>query len=300
MKPTRLLQRILVLGETHFVGRALMEKLLEENLQLECWVFDSTIFNHLPTKFHTRLHLLDVLNRDFLLDGWKLYRWDTILHIVSNYADNCLYYKSELQYQKSLLGDVLNGVAEEINFEPLYVEIDSDWVFAESEEMINKSVDEKTISYLETYSPRISIDTTNILSVDMQASHWIFNFISTLKSRDKFGVPCDGMALRDWIAVEDYIDAICVVLMKGELGNQYTVVGFNEWTNYDLMLLIGATYDRLEIRENGAFKTQLCNEKIVCRSSYKETKMGVSYIALDDSYSPRSIYDVIEQLVTKA
>lgn len=297
MKPTRSLQRILIVGETHFVGKTLMEKLFDENPQLECWVLDDTIYNHLSLQFHSRLHLLDCLNKESLLEACNLFNWNAILHIVSNYTENSLNYKSEREYQKSTLGWVLREIANKSSLQPLYIEIETDWVFSNLEEMIQKSVNKEDISYLEAYPHRISIDTTNILSSDMQSNHWIFNFIRTLKSRDSFGVPCDGMTLRDWISKEDYIDAICVVLANGELGNRYTVVGLNEWTNYDLMLLIGATYDRLEIRENGAFKFKLCNEKIVCRSSYKETKIGLNFMCLDKTFKPKSVYDIVDELI---
>lgn len=297
MKSTRSLQRILIIGETHFVGRALIEKLFDENSQLECWLLDSTIYNHLSPQFHSRLHLLNFLNKESLLNAWFTFKWEAVLYIVSNYTENSLYYKSEREYQKSILGWVLREIANESVLQPLYVEIETDWVFSDLEGAIQKSIDKKEISYLEAYPHRISIDTTNILSVDMQSNHWIFNFIRTLKSSNRFGVPCDGVVLRDWISKEDYIEAICVILAKGEVGSQYTVVGFNEWTNYDLMLLIGATYDRLEIRENGVFKFKLCNEKISCRKSYKQTKIGLSFLSLHETFKPKSVYDIVDELI---
>ena len=300
MKPTRSLQRILVIGETHFVGKRLIIQFLKEHQDVEIWVEESAMFNDISKQINRKIHFLEVSNEKNLLEAWQIYSWDIILHLVSNYGENDAEYKIQLANQKSFIGGAVSKLVETTNLKPLYVEIESDWVFSKSvSRELEAEVVENNILYLENYAHRICIETTNILSKDMQPNHWVLSFIASLKSKKKFGVPYGGAILRDWIALEDYVEAIINILKKGSVGEDYTVIGFNEWTNYDLMLLIGATYDRLEIRENGAFKTQLCNEKIVCRSSYKETKMGVSYIALDDLYSPRSIYDVIEQLVTK-
>ena len=298
MKPIRLLQRILMLGETPFVGSALVAQLLSKNQELEIWVTESNVFDNVPEDLKHRVHVLNASTKKDLVEEWRMYSWDTVLHIVSTYEENAIAYKAALRNQRSLVGGSILEIVQSTYLEPLYVEIETDWVFEEIIGGLEEGVDEVDLLYLENYTNRIEVETTNILSKDMQPSHWIFSFIKSLENKTNFGVPCDAKVLRDWIALEDYIEAICVVLSKGNVvGDQYTVVGFNEWTNYDLMLLIGATYDRRESRENGTFKYQLCNDTISCRSSYKETKIGVSYLMLNDTFKPKSMYDIVEQLV---
>lgn len=274
-----------------------MEKLFDENPQLECWVFDNAVFDCIPAKFHGRLNLLNTLNKEMLIKAWKTYSWDAVLHLVSKYKENAVGYKKEIQNQRSLIGGVISEIFSSLGQKPFYVEIETDWVFDKELGGIDEVAEEINVLYLENYAHRICIETTNLLSKYMQANHWIFSFIRSLEDKSNFGVPCNAMVLRDWIALGDYIEAINTILKNGNVGEKYTVVGLNEWTNYDLMLLIGATYDRLEIRENGAFKFKLCNEKIVCRSSYKETKMGLNFMCLDETFKPKSVYDIVDELI---
>lgn len=293
MKPSRSLQRILIIGETHFVGKALVVDLLKNNPQLEIWVNAS-----IPTIDDVRLHVLSDVDQQNLFNAWKAHKWEAVLHVVSKYTANSIAYKAELRSQKSVLGGVLQQLTAETDLKPLYVEIETDWVFGEVEN-IEHVVDEKAIADLENYIPKITIETTNILAVDMQPNHWIFQLIQALESDTCFGVPKEARVLRDWIAKEDYVAAIQTILEKGVVGKQYNVVGFNEWTNYDLMLLIGAAFDKLKTKENGAFKVNIRNEKIPCRNGYQETKIGICYLGIQENHKPKCMYDIVEQLVLK-
>ena len=297
MKLSRSLQRILILGETHFVGRALMIQLLKQNLEVQIWVTEANVIEELPNALRHRVHLLKASTQKDLVGAWQIYSWDTVLHIVSIYEENGIGYKTTLQNQKGLIGGAILEIVQSTFLEPLYVEIETDWVFDEAIEEIEEEAEEADLVYLDSYANQITIETTNILSPGMQPNHWIFSFIKSLENKTNFGVPCSARVLRDWIALEDYAEAIHTILIKGKSIEQYTVVGFNEWTNYDLMLLIGAMYDRRESRENGTFKYQLCNELISCRQSYKETKIGLSYLELNSKYVPQAMYDIIDDVI---
>lgn len=265
--------------------------LLKNNPQLEIWG-DASI----SSIDDARLRVLNNVNQQNLLNAWQEYRWEAVLHLVSKYTENSVAYKAQLRSQKSVLGSVLQQLTVETDLKPLYVEIETDWVY-NGGETIEEVLDETAIAYLENYPQKISIETTNILAVDMQPNHWIFHLIQALESDACYGVPKEARVLRDWIAKEDYVEAIQTVLKEGIIGKQYNIVGFNEWTNYDLMLLIGAAFDKLKSKENGAFKVNIRNEKIPCRNGYKETKIGVCYLEIKENHKPKCMYDIVEQLV---
>lgn len=296
MNHVRSLRRILVLGELQFVGSALVEQLCRENLELECWFLDEMIFEYISTEFHQRIFILEDFNEDSLLKGFREQLWDSVFHFVSFYSNNSDQYKLDIQFKNQLLGLVL----ENLESKPFYFEVESDWVYNFKEESSEFDVDihvESSVERLKYYKNRINVETTNLLSAHMQPNHWIFNFIESLKEKSSFGVPCQGHVLRDWLFLEDYILALSHILKNGKSGERYTVVGLNEWSNYDLMLLIGSTYDRLKIKENGSFKAFLCNRELACRKSYNLTKNGLKYFSLNKSHKPLSIYEIIEDLV---
>jgi dTDP-glucose 4,6-dehydratase len=60
----------------------------------------------------------------------------------------------------------------------------------------------------------------------------------------------DGGNVRDWLYVEDHVDALLTVLARGAVGRSYNIGGENEATNIDLVRMICAQLDRL--RPEGA------------------------------------------------
>ena len=45
----------------------------------------------------------------------------------------------------------------------------------------------------------------------------------------------DGMNVRDWIFVEDHVEAMYAVILKGEAGNSYCIGGDNQKTNVEVV-----------------------------------------------------------------
>jgi dTDP-glucose 4,6-dehydratase len=44
--------------------------------------------------------------------------------------------------------------------------------------------------------------------------------------------------VRDWLWVEDHVDAIDHIFHRGKIGETYNIGGHNEWTNIDLIKLM--------------------------------------------------------------
>lgn len=44
-----------------------------------------------------------------------------------------------------------------------------------------------------------------------------------------------GINVRDWLYVEDHVEAIATILEKGKVGETYNIGGHNEWRNIDLI-----------------------------------------------------------------
>jgi len=61
-----------------------------------------------------------------------------------------------------------------------------------------------------------------------------------------------GENIRDWLYVEDHVNAIDTIFHKGKLNETYNIGGFNEWKNIDLVKVIIKVTDRLLGREEGS------------------------------------------------
>lgn len=55
--------------------------------------------------------------------------------------------------------------------------------------------------------------------------------------------------MRDWLYVNDHVEAIDLIFHKGKVGDTYNIGGFNEWKNIDLIEVIIKTVDGILGRE---------------------------------------------------
>tara|TARA_B100000941_G_C28457926_1_gene529024 strand:+ start:13 stop:1128 length:1116 start_codon:yes stop_codon:yes gene_type:complete len=55
----------------------------------------------------------------------------------------------------------------------------------------------------------------------------------------------DGQNIRDWLFVEDHVDALLTVISKGDIGETYCIGSNNEKTNLEIVELICAIIDRI-------------------------------------------------------
>ena len=54
----------------------------------------------------------------------------------------------------------------------------------------------------------------------------------------------DGLNIRDWLYVEDHVDAIMMVLNNGKVGESYCIGGYGEKTNLDIVNTICSIMDQ--------------------------------------------------------
>jgi len=69
--------------------------------------------------------------------------------------------------------------------------------------------------------------------------------VAILKALNNESIPLygDGKNIRDWLYVEDHVDAIMLVAKKGELGKSYCIGGYGETTNRDILRMICSCLD---------------------------------------------------------
>lgn len=60
-----------------------------------------------------------------------------------------------------------------------------------------------------------------------------------------------GQNVRDWLFVEDHVQAIDLIFHKGKKGETYNIGGFNQWKNIDLVKLIIKEADKQLNRPKG-------------------------------------------------
>jgi len=62
--------------------------------------------------------------------------------------------------------------------------------------------------------------------------------IQSVLSRKPIPLYGDGMNVRDWLYVQDHVEALWLVLRRGDAGETYNIGGNNEWANLQIVQLI--------------------------------------------------------------
>ena len=76
-------------------------------------------------------------------------------------------------------------------------------------------------------------------------------FINNIRHRRPLPVYGKGENVRDWLYVEDHARAIDTIFHRGTIAETYTIGGFHEWKNIDIIRVIINTVDRLLGRSEG-------------------------------------------------
>lgn len=67
----------------------------------------------------------------------------------------------------------------------------------------------------------------------------------------------DGSNIRDWLYVKDHVEALLMVVEKGELGRSYNIGGENERSNLELVQTLCAILDSKRPKANGSYADQI-------------------------------------------
>ena len=78
-----------------------------------------------------------------------------------------------------------------------------------------------------------------------------------LNAIDKKSIPVygDGKQIRDWLFVEDHVDALLALLRSGTIGETYCIGGENELTNIDIVKNICSILDEVVPLSSGSYSS---------------------------------------------
>ena len=275
-------KRILVTGGAGFIGGAFIENLLLKttsnlfNLDKLSYASNIDRLNLILKKdvnFSKRYKFLnfDLINNDLLNKKINEIEPDLIVHFAaeshvdrsiedpSNFINSNIIGTYNLLNNALLYWNSLNDKSKKDSFRFLHVSTDE--VFGTDKN--NEKFDERT-----AYSPRSPYSATKAAS-DHLVNAWHHTYglptlmtncsnnygpwqfpeklipLTILKAINKKPIPIYGKGdnIRDWLHVEDHINAILLVLENGNLGESYCIGGYGEKTNLEIVSQICKTLD---------------------------------------------------------
>lgn len=260
--------KILITGGAGFIGSALVRKLVKQDkhtvINIDKLTYagnlDSLTFKDLENKYH--FHKVDICSRDEIREIFDHYRPDCIIHLAAESHVDKSIGGPESFIRTNILGtftllevvrDFLNSHGkDEKDFKFLHVSTDE--VYGDltiNEDPFNEehkyapsspyssskaSSDHLVRAWYRTYGlPILITNCSNNYGPFQFPEKLIPNTIISAIRGKSIPIYGNGEQIRDWLYVDDHVEALLNVLEEGTIGQTYNVGGGNEIKNIDVV-----------------------------------------------------------------
>jgi len=115
------------------------------------------------------------------------------------------------------------------------------------------SADHFVRAFFDTHKlPIIISNCSNNYGPNQHREKLIPTVINSLIKKSKIPVYGNGLNIRDWLYVEDHVEAIDMIFHNGTVGETYCIGGKNEMKNIDLIKLIIKEFDYITQNKNSS------------------------------------------------
>ena len=257
-------KKILITGESGFIGSHLTNLFTNKYSNYEIHGLDNLTYasnkdytKHLEKKNNYQFHKIDISHREAILKLFKEFRFTDVIHLAAeSHVDNSI--KNPLLFiQTNILGtlnlldafkEYSSGRFHHISTDEVYGDLNiNDSLFDESSPYNPSSPysaskagsDHLVRAYHRTYGiDTIITSCSNNYGPHQHIEKFIPTIMCSIFRNQKIPIYGNGENIRDWLYVEDHINALDIVFHKGESGETYNIGANNEMSNINLVHLI--------------------------------------------------------------
>lgn len=118
------------------------------------------------------------------------------------------------------------------------------------------SADHLVMSWHRTYGlPVIITHSSNNFGPGQYPEKLIPRMISNALRLKPLPLYGNGQQIRDWLYVEDHVQALIVVIQQGQVGSRYNIAGDNQLKNLDLVTMLTELLDELAVEKRGTLQS---------------------------------------------
>jgi dTDP-glucose 4,6-dehydratase len=278
--------RLIVTGGTGFIGSAVVRQAIKRGYQIinvDSLTYAANEENLLPISAHENYSFeqIDIRNREKLAEFFREYQADAIMHLAAeSHVDRSIdgpadFIETNIVGTFNLL-DVSRSYWEErgkpasfrfhhVSTDEVYGSLPADLSVLFTEETAydprspysasKASSDHLVRAWHETYGlPVVITNCSNNYGPYQFPEKLIPVIILNALAEKPLPIYGDGSNIRDWLFVDDHVDALLRVLQDGEVGRTYNIGGNNELTNLQLVNLLCGILNRLRPRTNGQYE----------------------------------------------
>jgi dTDP-glucose 4,6-dehydratase len=259
---------ILITGGLGFIGSNFYNTFKKKYPEYNLVILDSGTYaadkDNVEDYKNARIIKFSITERERLFKLFENYKFDSVIHFAAeSHVDNSILNPMEF-VQTNIIG-TLNLLDASIKYGiKLFYHISTDEVFGHLGPV--GSFDEKTAydprspysaskassdhfvrAYYHTYGlPVVISNCSNNFGPNQHQEKLIPTIIKSILNGKPIPVYGNGQNVRDWLYVQDHVDAIDMIFHKGKVGETYCIGGRNELNNIRLVRLICDKIDNLK------------------------------------------------------
>ena len=265
------MKNILITGGAGFIGSHLVKHFIKKyphyhiyNIDKLTYASNIKFLNEIENKKNYSFFKIDICDLKSILKLFKDKRITDIIHLAAeSHVDKSI--ESSIEFGKSNVLGTLNLLeAAKLNWKSknknLFYHISTDEVFGTlgekgkfSEESKYKphspysaskaASDHFVRAFNKTYKlPTIISNCSNNYGPNQNKEKFIPTIIYNLMANTEIPIYGDGKNIRDWLFVDDHVNAIDLLFHKGKIGETYCIGGENEYSNIDITKKIISIY----------------------------------------------------------
>jgi dTDP-glucose 4,6-dehydratase len=259
---------VLITGGLGFIGSNFYNTFKKKYPDYNLVILDSETYaadeSNIENHREARIIKFSITERERLFKLFENYKFDSVIHFAAeSHVDNSILNPMEF-VQTNIIG-TLNLLDASIKYGiKLFYHISTDEVFGHLGAV--GSFDEKTAydprspysaskassdhfvrAYYHTYGlPVVISNCSNNFGPNQHQEKLIPTIIKSILNGEPIPVYGNGQNVRDWLYVQDHVDAIDMIFHKGKVGETYCIGGRNELNNIRLVRLICDKIDNIK------------------------------------------------------
>ena len=216
----------------------------------------------------------DVCDIEKIQELFNKYKISNVIHLAAeSHVDNSI--ENALEFAKTnILGTInllelcrknwnkiKNNLFYHISTDEVFGTLDESGIFNENSKYdphspysaSKASADHFVRAFSDTHKlPVIVSNCSNNYGPNQHKEKLLPTVINSLINKSKIPIYGNGLNVRDWLYVEDHVEAIDLIFHKGIIGETYCIGGENEIKNIDLIKMIIKEYDLIQTNNNSS------------------------------------------------